>query len=195
MRGLLGYQMESSINSAALALAIRAAWSAASKDLYRAHLSCVQVVASGGKVSVNATDGHRLHRVTFAGIGEFAHLFLIPKKVSKTAIATIEGCALVLSDGPSVTRFDARFDGVQYPDVLAVLPKPVSRAYAGPIGLNAGYVADACASGAMVASKKTGQVAVTIGTDSLSPVNVDAQSVEFSELDLRFTAVVMPIRI
>ena len=188
--------MNESINSRALCLAIRAAWSAVSKDKTRPHLASVQIVAGEGVVAVNATDGHRLHRCTLTGGGNFSRLFHIAKKVSKNAIASVsdDGETLTLADGASVTTIAAYDASMIFPAVTQVIPKPRGAACVGPVGVNAAYVASACESAGLIASPKTGGVRLLIGADALDPVSIDAQSVEFSALDLRFTAVVMPMR-
>lgn len=189
--------MSESINSRALSLAVRAAWGAVSKDMTRPHLASVQIVASEGTVAVNATDGHRLHRCTFAGGGNFSRLFHIAKKVGKNALASVsdDGGTLTLTDGATVTKILAHDASMIFPAVTQVIPKPRGKACEGPVGVNSQYVSSACESAALVASPKTGGVRLLIGAEALDPVTIDAQSVEFSALDLRFTAVVMPMRI
>ena len=188
--------MDSSINSRALSLAIRAAWAAVSKDTTRPHLASVQIVASEGVVAVNATDGHRLHRITFAGGGNFSRLFHVAKKVSKNAIASVsdDGETLTLNDGASVTTIAAYDASMIFPKVTQVIPRPRGAACAGPIGVNSQYIASACESAALVASQKTGGVRLLIGAEALDPVTIDAESIEFSALNLAFKAIVMPMR-
>ena len=188
--------MNESINSRALSLAVRAAWGAVSKDLTRPHLASIQIQASEGVVAVNATDGHRLHRCTFTGGGNFSRLFHIAKKVSKNAIASVsdDGETLTLTDGASVTTIAARDASMIFPKVTQVIPKPRGAACAGPVGVNAEYVASACESAALVASPKTGGVRLLIGAGALDPVQIDADSIEFAPLNLSFKAIVMPMR-
>lgn len=188
--------MTEPINPRALSLAIRAAWGAVSKDLSRTHLASVQVVAKDGMIAVNATDGHRLHRVTFDGGGDFSRCFHIAKKVSKNAIAEVsaDGETLTLTEGATKTNIRAHHADMAYPSVLGVIPKPRDVAHAGPICANAHYVSSACESAALVASAKTGGVRLLIGDSALSPVTVDADSVEFASLNLAFKAIVMPMR-
>ena len=188
--------MDSSINSRALCLAIRSAWGAVSKDSTRPHLASVQIVASEGTVAVNATDGHRLHRVTFAGGGNFSRLFHIAKKVGKNATAEVsdDGSVLTLTDGASVTTIAAHDASMIFPQVTQVIPKPRGAACAGPVGVNSQYVSSACESAALVASPKTGGVRLLIGAAALDPVQIDADSVEFAPLNLSFKAIVMPMR-
>ena len=188
--------MNESINSRALALAIRAAWGAASKDATRPHLQSLQIQASEGVVAVNATDGHRLHRVTFTGGGNFSRLFYVSKKVSKNALAEVsdDGGVLTLTDGASVTTIAAYDSAMQFPKVTQVIPRPRAVACAGPVGVNSQYIASACESAALVASPKTGGVRLLIGADVLDPVQIDADSVEFAPLNLAFKAIVMPMR-
>ena len=188
--------MNESINSRALSLAVRAAWGAVSKDNTRPHLASIQIQASDGLIAVNATDGHRLHRITFAGGGNFSRLFYVAKKISKNALAGVsdDGGVLTLTDGASVTTIAAHDASMIFPAVTQVIPKPRGAACAGPVGVNAEYVASACDSAALVASPKTGGVRLLIGAEALDPVQIDADSVEFGALNLAFKAIVMPMR-
>ena len=184
------------INNRALSLAIRAAWGAVSKDTTRPHLASIQIQATDGLIAVNATDGHRAHRVTFAGRGNFSRLFHIAKKIGKNATAEVsdDGGVLTLTDGATVTKIIAYDATMQFPSVTGVIPKPRSVACAGPIGVSSQYIASACDSAALVASQKTGGVRLLIGADALDPVQIDADSVEFAPINLAFKAIVMPMR-
>jgi hypothetical protein len=56
-------------------------------------------------------------------------------------------------------------------------------------------VSSACESAALVASHKTGGVRLLIGDSALSPVSVDADSIDFASLNLAFKAIIMPMRL
>lgn len=193
--------MNESINPRALSLAIRAAWDAASRDKTRPQLQSVQISATRGTVAVCATDGYRAHRITFLGGGQFqfSRLFFIEKKVGKNALCSVSeddgGATLTLHDGAARMTVDAADPEMRYPNVAAILPLPRASACASPIRVNAALVASSCESAALIASAKTGGVRLLIGSGTMDPIQIDADSVEFSSLSFAFKAIIMPMQL
>jgi DNA polymerase III sliding clamp (beta) subunit (PCNA family) len=199
---------------------LRAVSPAASKDKTRPHLACVRVMVDvDGRVVMDATDGHRLHRAAAQWVafedGELpppsgAALF-IPGASLAAALKAVPAPAR--GQTPTITILTATgletdaaavrwapMDGASFPDVERVIPALRDKAARGEReevasgwGVHPAYLIDALEACRVVLDGDTDGVTVQTPEDGFSAVRVDAKGWH-GEVE-EVICVVMPMRL
>lgn len=198
---------------------LRAVSPAASKDKTRPHLACVRVRVRDGRIIMDATDGHRLHRaaaqwVAFedgelpttvpvlipqASLAAALKAVPAPKRGQAPAIATLT--ATGLETDAAAVRW-APMDGASFPDVERVIPALRDKAArgereecAGGWGVHPAYLIDALEACRVVLDGDTDGVTVQTPEDGFSAVRVHAKGWHGMTPVEEVVCVVMPTRL
>ena len=175
----------------ALALALRAVIGAASKDASRPGLNGVQIRHVGFVVTVTATDGWRAHRVSYDAQTEANWEFLFPvPSVPAKATAVVDCGSLIVTSGNAKSSYlpvQATF-----PRVDGIVPSKAT----GCDGNRAtGFNPSLFASVLKSAELLNKQVRVHTGISAIEPWVIASVSSEFSELNMSFDGLLMPMRL
>lgn len=192
---------------------------AASKDKTRPHLACVRVRVRDGRIIMDATDGHRLHRASApwaafddgelppttvpvlipqASVAAALKAVPAPKRGQAPAMAVLTATG-VETDAAAVRW--ALVDGASFPDVERAIPalreaasKGEREECAGGWGVHPAYLIDALEACRVVLDSVTGGVTVQTPEDNLSPIRVHAQG-WLDTVEVEVVCVVMPMRL
>lgn len=180
---------------------------AMSKDITRFHICGLQIkVLSAGKIQINATDGHRLHRVEndFDVQTELDGAFTMPAALAESIVKATKGrkaperCVITYDAYTLAITFTTPLDGASvagkavdstFPPTDAVMPRPDACLAAVEWGVNPKYFADLAKVAKALRSDDGMKVRIT---GALDPIRVELRS---EELGIEFTGVVMPMRI
>lgn len=170
----------------------------ASRDATRAYLQQVQIRWDAYRVTVTATDGHRLHRTTLGrpdGSTGTGAVYLTREAATALAKAAKAATKATMPPPATVGPTEIRYPGGAvacssrdpgFPPCDKVIPL-----YDGPgahrVGLDPQYLADAC----KILPGVDG-VEIRLGADDMDPIRVDAYDLDTG---VRGVAVVMPRRI
>jgi hypothetical protein len=172
--------------------AIRAVLPAVSKDVSRPHLASVNIEVAEGRCVVAATDGHRIHEVSFSATGTLT--VTITRQCAESLTKSITGTCTITKrsiewngDNMSLSRIDGAF-----PPYKRCIP--TAKRKAGPaVGLFPAHMADVHkATSALGFLKKpnAGQgVTLSVGGE------LDAVLITGTTHDFDLRIVIMPMRI
>lgn len=198
---------------------LRAVSPAASKDKTRPHISCVRVLVRDGRIVMDATDGHRLHRASapwrafedgelpppngtalfIPGASLAAALKAVPAPARGQAPAMAVLTATGLETDAAAVRWPAVVNGADFPVVEHVIPalreaasKGEREECAGGWSVQPSYLVDALEACAVVLD--SGGAIIQTPEDGSSPVRVSAKGwVDSGEAEV--ICVVMPMRL
>lgn len=191
---------------------------ASSKDKTRPHLACVRVMVRDGRIIMDATDGHRLHRAAaqwvafddadlpppsgaalfIPGASLAAALKAVPAPARGQAPAMATLTATGLETDAAAVRW-AAVDGATFPDVERVIPALREKAAfgereecAGGWGVHPVYLIDALEA-CRAALDGVGGVTVQTPEDGFSAVRVHAKGWH-GEVE-EVVCIIMPMRL
>jgi hypothetical protein len=175
----------------ALALALRAVIAAASKDATRPGLNGVQIRHVDFLVTVTAADGWRAHRVSFDAQTEANWEFLFPvPSVPAKATAVVDCGSLIVTSGNAKSSYLPV--NATFPRVDGLVPSKA----AGCDGNRAtGFNPSLFASVLKSAELLNKSVCIHTGLSAHDPWVVASVSGEFSELNMMFDGLLMPMRL
>ena len=192
---------------------------AASKDKTRADYACVRVRVRDGRIIMDATDGHRLHRASAPWVafedGELPPTtvpVLIPQASVAAALKAVPApkrgqapaMAVLIATGLETAAASVRWapiDGASFPDVERVIPALRDKAArgereecAGGWSVHPAYLIDALEACRVVLDSVTGGVGVQTPEDGFSAVRVHAKG-WLNDGEVEVVCVVMPMRL